>query len=138
MFKKRITLKVLVLLILADVLETVTHLFLKKSALPESAFVIRDLAGAFVFLKAVFSSPFLWCALAVIFLVFIIWSTILSKIDLSVAVAVCSFSYILVPVSSIIFLNEKIGILRWLGIIFILIGIIFVALSSKEKMEQLE
>lgn len=125
----------LAVLIFVDVLETCTHLFFKKSALPESALQIDNLTGALIFLKAVFASPFLWCGLVMVFLVFIIWSTILSKIDLSVAVAVCSFSYILVPIASIIFLNEKIGILRWLGIIFILIGIIFVAASSKEKIE---
>jgi len=135
MFKKKITLKMLAVLIFVDVFETFTHLFFKKSALPESALQIDNLAGALIFLKAVFSSPFLWCGLLMVFLVFIIWSTVLSKIDLSVAVAVCSFSYILVPMASIIFLNEKIGILRWLGIIFILIGIIFVALSSKERIE---
>ncbi|MDD5595408.1 MAG: EamA family transporter [Candidatus Omnitrophica bacterium] len=135
MFKKKITLKMLGVLIFVDVLETFTHLFFKKSALPESALQINSLASALIFLKAVFSSPFLWCGLLTVFLVFIIWSTILSKIDLSVAVSVCSFSYILVPVVSIIFLHEDIGILRWLGIFFILIGIIFVASSSKEKIE---
>jgi len=135
MFKKKITLKMLAVLIFVDVLETSTHLFFKKSALPESALQINNLAAALIFLKAVFSSPFLWWGLFTVFLVFIIWSTILSKIDLSVAVSVCSFSYILVPIASIIFLNEKIGILRWVGIFFILIGIIFVALSSKEKIE---
>ncbi len=123
------------MLVFVDILETCTHLFFKKSALPESALQIDNLAGALIFLKSVFSSPFLWCGLIMVFLVFIVWSTILSKIDLSVAVAVCSFSYILVPLASIIFLNEKIGILRWLGIVFILIGIIFVASSSKEKIE---
>ena len=133
MFKKKITSKMLFFLILVDVLETFTHLFFKKSALPESALQINNITEALIFLKAVFSSPFLWCGLLMVFLVFIMWSTILSKIDLSVAVAVCSFSYILVPIASIIFLHENIGILRWVGISFILIGIILVALSSKEK-----
>ena len=136
MFKKKITLKMLFLLIFVDVLETFTHLFFKKSALPENALQINNFGGALIFLKAVFSSPFLWCGLLMVFLVFIMWSTILSKIDLSVAVSVCSFSYILVPIVSIIFLHENIGILRWIGIFFILIGIIFVALSSKEKIEE--
>jgi len=135
MFKKKITLKMLAALIFVDLIETVTHLFFKKSVLPESALQINNLAEGLIFLKAVFASPFLWCGLLMVFLVFIIWSTILSKIDLSVAVAVCSFSYVLVPIASIIFLSEKIGILRWLGITFILIGIIFVALSSKEETE---
>jgi undecaprenyl phosphate-alpha-L-ara4N flippase subunit ArnE len=71
-------------------------------------------------------------------LTFIIWSTILSKIDLSVAVPIASFSYILVPLVSIIFLHEKISALRWLGIFFILAGVIFVSLSSREKEANLE
>ena len=123
----------LLVLIFVDVFETFAHLFFKKSVLPESALQINNLGGALIFLKAIFSSPFLWCGLLMVFLVFITWSTILSKIDLSVAVSVCSFSYILVPIVSIIFLHENIGILRWIGIFFILIGIIFVALSSKER-----
>ena len=135
MFKKKITLKILLVLILTDVFETIANLLFKKGVLLESSFQVRDLAGLPIFLKAVFSSPFLWGGLAMVFLIFIIWSTVLSKIDLSVAVAVCSFSYIFIPIASIIFLHEKIGILRWIGIIFILIGIIFVALSSKEKTE---
>jgi drug/metabolite transporter (DMT)-like permease len=64
---------------------------------------------------------------------FVIWSTILSKIDLSVAVPVASFSYILVPLASIIFLGEKVALLRWIGIIFILSGVILVSLTSKEN-----
>ncbi len=136
MFKKKITLKMLVVLILVDALETSTHLFFKKSALPESALQINNLAEALIFLQAVVSAPFLWCGLFTAFLVFIIWSTVLSKIDLSVAVSVCSFSYILVPAVSIIFLNEEISVLRWVGITFILMGIIFVALSSKEKIKE--
>jgi len=86
-----------------------------------------------IFFKSVFSSPFLWFGLLSVLLTFIIWSTILSKIDLSVAIPIASFSYILVPLVSIIFLHEKIGILRWLGIFFILMGVISVSLSSKEK-----
>jgi len=50
-----------------------------------------------------------------------------------VAVPIASFSYILVPLVSIIFLHERVGVLRWLGIIFILLGVIAVSLSSREK-----
>lgn len=133
MFKKKITLKILFLLISSDMLETAIHFFFKKSALTQAEFTVVDLASAVFFLKAVFSSPFLWVGLSMVVGVFIIWSTILSKIDLSVAVPIASFSYILVPVVSIIFLHEKVTILRWVGIFFILLGVVFVSLSSKEK-----
>jgi drug/metabolite transporter (DMT)-like permease len=66
-------------------------------------------------------------------LMFIIWSAILSKIDLSVAVPIASFSYILVALVSILFLNETVSLLRWIGIFFILSGVIFVSASSQAR-----
>ena len=136
MFKKKVTLKILLLLIASDVLETMVHFFFKKSTLGVSSSGVMDLATMLVFLKLVFASPFLWAGLLTVAAVFIIWSLILSKIDLSVAVPIASFSYILVPVVSIIFLREQISALRWLGVAFVLVGVIFVSLSSKEKIKE--
>jgi drug/metabolite transporter (DMT)-like permease len=70
--------------------------------------------------------------LSLIFM-FIVWSSILSKIDLSVAVPIASFSYILVALVSILFLHETITLLRWIGIFLILTGVIFVSVSSRVK-----
>lgn len=136
MFKKKVTLRILLLLITSDILETAIHFFFKKGALAEAQFSVVDLPSALVFLKAVFSSPFLWAGLLTVVAVFVIWSTILSKIDLSVAVPIASFSYILVPVVSVIFLHEQISALRWMGISLILTGVILVSLSSKERIAQ--
>jgi drug/metabolite transporter (DMT)-like permease len=136
MFKKKVTVKILLLLIVSDMLETAVHFFFKKSTLSVSQGQVTDLSTAIVFLKAAFSSPFLWSGLLIVAVVFIIWSMILSKIDLSVAVPIASFSYILVPVVSIVFLHEQITALRWLGVLFVLVGVVLVSLSSKERTEQ--
>ncbi len=133
MFKKKVTLKILLLLIVSDILETAVHLFFKKSALAQAEFSLGDLPGMIVFFKAVFFSPYLWAGLLTVVVVFIVWSTILSKIDLSVAVPIASFSYILVPLVSVIFLHEQISVLRWVGTLFIVAGVILVSLSSKER-----
>jgi len=133
MFKKKVTLKILLLLIASDVLETSIQFFFKKSALAQQEFAVTGISSAVVFLRAAFASPFLWAGLIAVAAVFIIWSGILSRIDLSVAVPIASFSYILVPLASIIFLHEKITVLRWTGIFFILAGVILVSLSSKER-----
>ncbi|MDP3041467.1 MAG: EamA family transporter [Candidatus Omnitrophota bacterium] len=138
MFKKKVTLKILLLLIACDILETALHFFFKKSALAQSNKVIVDLATAVEFLRATFTSPFLWMGLFTVAAVFIIWSTVLTKIDLSVAVPIASFSYILVPLVSIIFLHEQVTVLRWLGVLFVLAGVILVSLSSKERLEQVK
>ncbi len=136
MFKKKVTFKILLLLIASDILETAVHFFFKKSVLAQVNLSVFDLASAGFFLKAVFVSPFLWMGLFTVVVIFIIWSTVLTKIDLSVAVPIASFSYILVPMVSIIFLHEQIRALRWLGTLFILAGVIFVSLSSKERIIQ--
>ncbi len=132
MHKSKLTLKILAILIFTDFLETFTHFCFKKSAMPESGFQITNNVEAILFIKAVMSSGFLWLGLLSVLLTFIIWSTILSRIDLSVAVPVCSFSYILVPLVSVFLLNEKINALRWAGIFFILVGVIYISMSARK------
>ncbi len=138
MFKKKITFKIILLLIFSDILETATHLCFKKSALSQDYLDVNTFLDGVIFLQGAFSSPFLWLGLSSVLLTFVIWSTLLSKIDLSVAVPIASFSYILVPLTSIIFLHEKVGFYRWSGVFFILLGVIFVSLSSTEKRDSLE
>jgi drug/metabolite transporter (DMT)-like permease len=138
MIKNKFTLKILGFLVLTDFLETFTHLCFKKSALTENAFVVAKISDIFVFLQSVFSSPFLWLGLFSVLITFILWSSLLSKIDLSVAVPVCSFSYILVPLASMFFLHEEVSLFRWSGVVFILLGVVFVSLSASEKERALE
>jgi len=138
MFKKRLTLKVIAFLAFTDILETATQFCFKKSALTQSGFEIKALSDVFNFLAGAFLSGYLWLGFLSVLLTFIIWSTILSKVDLSVAVPVASSSYVLIPIVSIILLHEKVTLLRWSGIFFILLGVIFVSMSSKEKREDLQ
>jgi len=138
MFKKKLTLKIILFLLFSDILETFTQFCFKKTAIAASTFQITDFLGVILFLKGAFFSPFLWVGFLLVFLTFVIWSGVLSKIDLSVAVPIASFSYILVPITSIVFLHEKISLLRWSGIVFILAGVIFVSLSTQEKKAGLE
>jgi drug/metabolite transporter (DMT)-like permease len=132
MSKKRITATILAFLVFSDILETFSQLCFKKTALSASAFNIAHISQINQFIAHAATSGFLWLGFISVLATFVIWSTILSKIDLSVAVPVASFSYILVPITSIIFLHESVGLLRWLGIGFILVGVILVSSTSKE------
>lgn len=133
MAAKKLTLKILFFLFISDILETLIQLCFKKTVLSSSLFRIVSLQDAWVFLKSAFLSPYLWFAFLLVFIGFVLWSTIISKIDLSVAVPVASSSYILVPLTSIFFLHEHVSLLRWSGILFIIIGVILVSLTTKEK-----
>jgi drug/metabolite transporter (DMT)-like permease len=129
---KKLTLKIFFFLFLSDLLETFIQFCFKKTVLPYSFLKISDLHSALIFFKAVFFSPYLWLAFLSVFMAFVLWSTIISKIDLSVAVPISSSSYILVPLTSIFFLHESVSILRWSGILFIIVGVILVSLTTKE------
>jgi len=118
---------------LSDTLETLTHFLFKKGVLAQGQIEVDSFLTAKGFIFAAFSSPYLWLGLLSVLFIFIIWSVVLSKIDLSVAVPIASFSYILVPLTSALFLGEKVSILRWLGVFFILAGVIFVSLSTRHK-----
>ena len=131
--KNQVTIKIISFLALTDVLETIIQFCFKKSAISVDFLEINGLASGGAFVWTIIHSPFLWIALFSAFCLFVIWSTLLSKIDLSVAVPVASFSYIAVPLVSAIFLGEKVSLLRWSGIGFILMGVVLVSISTKYK-----
>lgn len=131
--KKHVTINILLLLIFTDCLETFAQFCFKKSVGSADFLQISSLQEYLPFIMMVMSSGFLWTALLSVFCIFVIWSMILSKIDLSVAVPIASFSYIGIPIVSMIFLHERISALRWFGIFCILIGVILVSMSSRQK-----
>ncbi|MFA5096240.1 MAG: EamA family transporter [Candidatus Omnitrophota bacterium] len=134
--KKRLTLKILLFLIFTDLVETFAQFCFKKSASGAGLLRVDDLQGALFFIQSVIPSPFLWLGFICVLVIFITWVTILSKVDLSVAVPVASFSYITVPLVSAIFLHERISGLRWSGIGFILLGVILVSASTQGQKER--
>ena len=131
--KRPLTFLILILIVSTDVLETVAQVCFKKTALVQHSVVIASLADALHFVSVAATNPFLWFALLALAVLFCLWITILSKIDLSVAIPVASFSYIAIPLVSIIFFGERIPSLRWIGIGFILLGVILVSLSSHRQ-----
>jgi drug/metabolite transporter (DMT)-like permease len=135
MKRRDLSFKIFLFLIFIDVLETFAQFCFKKSVLAANGFEIQTLRDILGFIAKVAPSVYLWLGLFSVIIIFTTWSTVLSRIDLSVAVPVCSFSYISVPLVSLIFLHEKISALRWLGISIILLGVVLVAVSSSQKEE---
>lgn len=131
--KKSLTLKIFFFLVFTDLLETFAQFCFKKGAISANIAPVDNIAQAGIFISAVIFSPFLWLALFSVLAIFIIWSSILSKVDLSVAVPVASFSYITIPIVSAVFLHEKISILRWSGIALIVAGVLLVSVSTRRK-----
>jgi drug/metabolite transporter (DMT)-like permease len=120
----------LFLIILNDAGEAIAQL-LMKGGLNKIGISSIALSNLSEFCIKGISSPLIWLGMIVYTVNFFIWIIVLSRIDLSVAVPICSFSYIFVPVLSIIFLGEAVNPLRWIGIFTIILGIYFVSKSTE-------
>ncbi len=132
MAKNGLTIKIIFFLVLNDFLETYAHFCFKQSALTQNDLHIRSLPDIATFAHSMIVNPHLWIGLVCVGAIFVSWSTILSKIDLSVATPITSFSYVFIALISWLFLHEYISPLRWAGIFFILAGVIFVSMSSNK------
>jgi drug/metabolite transporter (DMT)-like permease len=137
MKKSHLTLKILALIILNDLIDTVAQLFMKKG-LVQTGIDSINLGNIAQFVALGASSPFLWIGILIFALNFFVWIVILYKVDLSIAMPVGSFCYIFVPICAMLFLHEAISLVRWAGIICIVLGIHFVAQSKKPAQGGLE
>ena len=90
---------------------------------------VKNLVFSHVNLKAffisAFSSPFVIIGFILIALSSIIWIATLSKTDLSYAYPFVSIGYVFVALFSRIFLKEIISMNRWLSILLIGIGVVW-------------
>jgi len=129
---KPLTLKIFLIIIFADILESAAEIFFKKSALATgiSDITVRNL---FPFVFKMFSSPILWIGIFIYIFNFLLWMAIYSRTELSVAFPVGSVIYIIVPIFSMFFLHENVTLTRWLGILVICVGIYLVSQSTSHE-----
>ena len=123
------------MLLLADVVEFTIMLSIKKLSGILPPFSLDSLSWAAFggVVGTLVHSPYFWLGVTGIVMSFIVWMTVLSSIDLSIAFPLGSLSFIVIPILSIFFLNEVIPLMRWLGIVFIIVGIITLSWNEKEK-----
>ncbi|MBV9464192.1 MAG: EamA family transporter [Verrucomicrobiae bacterium] len=72
-------------------------------------------------------SGWVWLAILFYVLSFVSWLHVLRHVPLNVAFNLINITHVLVPVSSWIFLHERLPSIRWWGIALILIGITVIA-----------
>lgn len=134
MSKGHLTLKIFFLIILNDLTDAFAQLVMKKGLIYTNVDSL-SLGSIAHFITGNAASPLLLAGLFLFAMNFFLWIIILYKVDLSIAMPVGSLSYVLVPVTAVVFLHEHVGILRWLGIALIVLGVHFVSRSKKEIKE---
>jgi drug/metabolite transporter (DMT)-like permease len=125
--KRGVPLAILTVLFLNEAVDSVAQFCFKKTALAQGAASITSLGSAGAFLTGVLSQGYLWIGLAAVALVFVSWTVVLSKVDLSAAMPVTSLSYLMVALTAVVFLHERIPMLEWCGIAFIMAGVAIVS-----------
>jgi len=130
MKKGHLTLKIFALLILNDLGDTLAQLLMKKGLI-QTGMDSVTFANILEFVSRNSSSFLLWLGIIIQVLNFFVWIIILYKIDLSIAMPAGSTSYVFIPIAAAVFLRENVSLLRWAGILLIVLGIHFVSRSAR-------
>ncbi|MBO3462943.1 EamA family transporter [Aetokthonos hydrillicola Thurmond2011] len=109
------------ILMLVVVLGTVGQLSLKYAFQSSTS-----VAGASKSLRDVLFSPYFWVWFISYVVVTILWLVVLKTIPLSQAFPALGLTFALVPLASHRFLQEKVVLSQWLGIVIIITGVILV------------
>lgn len=124
---KHVNYPVLGLFAMILVWDTATQLFLKTGVSSHGEFPVNSISAGFSYLRAIAMEPAIWLGVFTLILAFITWLAIIARIDLSKAHPATSISYVTVTIASAIFLNETISLLKFCGIIVIILGVYLVA-----------
>ncbi|MFA5062592.1 MAG: EamA family transporter [Candidatus Omnitrophota bacterium] len=116
------------LIFLTDICDTISQLIL-KSSINALDWHVNSIRKAFHLILELIKVPRVWLGFILTGVSLIFWLIALTKADLNLAFSLDSMRYILISVSSVIFLKEKVGNWRWTGIMFVVFGIILVALG---------
>ena len=81
-----------------------------------------------MFIRA-FSNPFVLLGGLLVVVGSLFWLVTLSGAELSYALPLLAFGYLLVPLASWFILKEQVSLLRWLGTILIVVGAVLVSRS---------
>ena len=138
MTSKGLTPRIFIFLLLADVIQFVLILSLKRISETITAPTLESLSLNWLWDTAVALSTlgYFWIILACMVASFIVWMTVLANLDLSLAFPLGSLSYVIIPLLSVSFLNEDIPLLRWLGICIIICGILTLSMGNKPERKQ--
>ena len=80
-----------------------------------------------------FTSPFVLGGFVFVFSGALFWLAVLSRWDLSLAYPLLSISYIIGMVASVVFLGEKVTLVRALGVLVIIVGVFLISREAVTK-----
>ena len=115
---------VLLLVVSAAVMGGVAQVLLKKGMAEVGKISLMEMAKQFV--RIIVTNPYVFVGLLIYVISTVIYLAALSRGELSILYPIIAVSYIIAAVLAVFFLNEKITLVRWVGIITIVVGVFLV------------
>lgn len=119
----------IILLAVTSTCDTASQLFL-KNAINSLGMNVNSVKKMFSFLLRLAMVPWVWIGLIFSCVSLFVWLFVLSKAELNLAFSIDSMHYIFIAFASKLMLKEKVGLKRWLGTFFIVLGIFLVSLTG--------
>ena len=119
---------IICLIALTDVCDTISQLIL-KSSINRLSWQIHSIKKALLLIVELLKVPRVWLGFVLSGVSLIFWLIALTKADLNLAFSLDSMRYLLIAIASTFVLKEKVSKERWFGIIFVVFGIVLVALG---------
>jgi len=126
-------LKLLCILLFGFACESAGVVLLKKGMMHIGDINGYSVAELFRMFKAGISNPQIWLGTFFEAIFFVCLLLLMSKTDLSFLWPMTGLSFVFATFAAMIFLGETVSWLRWLGVIFIMIGAGFISISEHVK-----
>ncbi len=91
---------------------------------------ISSLEQLFDFLIKLFTSYQVLIGIFLYFLSAVAWAYLLTKLDLSFVQPILALTYVVTPILAIFIIGENVSLMRWLGILVIVVGVFIVARTA--------
>ena len=120
-------------LVLAVLAQATGNVFLSKGMKQIGSASGAGEAGLLVPFAHAIGSPTVWLGTALLLIAFLLFIAALSWADLSFVLPTVSIEVIVNVALANYFLNEQVSALRWIGTVFVSIGVILVVRSGRQK-----
>lgn len=114
------------ILAVSIILAVAGQLLMKKGMMTFGTFPISQLLYKIV---PMFLNPWVFLGFVFFGLSSIFWLVVLSRLELSMVYPMVSVAYVLVAIFSLIFFKENVSLVRWVGIVVIILGVYLISRS---------
>lgn len=91
---------------------------------------INSLTQLLSYLFKLLTNPLSLGGITLYFFSAVVWSYLLTKLDISFVQPILALTYVVTPILAILILHEHVSALRWAGILIIIVGVFVVSRSA--------